>query len=179
MIMTSSPAANIVRLTAPEVGSVISELAEILADSVLGGASVSFMAPLAQADAEAYWQGLLPAVTGGTTILLAALIGDRMAGTVQLDMATPPNQRHRADVRKLLVHRRARRRGVARALMAEIEVKASALGRTLLTLDTTAGSAADVMYQTLGYNRVGVIPGYARLPDGPLCETAIYYKQLR
>ncbi|HET6519840.1 MAG TPA: GNAT family N-acetyltransferase [Geminicoccaceae bacterium] len=169
---------EVVALAAPEAGARLRELAAILVDAVEGGASVSFMLPFRHEEALAYWRGLLPAVAAGRTVLLAALIGGAAVGTVQLGLATPPNQPHRADVAKLLVHRRARRRGVGRALMARVEDEARRRGRTLLTLDTLTGGEAERLYLALGYVRAGVIPGYARLPTGPLGDTSIFYKHL-
>lgn len=169
---------HIVQLDAAEAESRLSELAELLTDAVTGGASVSFMLPFSQADALAYWQKILPAVADQQTILLAALIDNCAVGTVQLELATPPNQPHRAEVAKLLVHRTARRQGIARALMQTIETVAQHHNRTLLTLDTLTGSVAEQLYRSLGYRLAGVIPQYACLPTGALESTSIFYKQL-
>jgi len=156
----------------------IDQLAAVLVDAVDSGASVSFMAPFRHAEAVAYWQGVVAAVAAGRVVLLVAPAAGRVDGTVQLHLATPPNQAHRAEIAKLLVHRRARGRGIARRLMAAAERQALARGRTLLTLDTLVGGGADRLYQRLGWTRAGVIPRYARLPHGPLGDTVIFYKEL-
>jgi GNAT superfamily N-acetyltransferase len=153
--------------------------ADILSDAVDSGASVSFMAPLGVDEARAYWRSLLPKVeTGAILVLAAAVDGSGPVGTVQLHPAPQPNQPHRADIAKLLVHRRARRRGVAGALMRRVEGEALRLGRTLLMLDTVSGSGAERLYLSIGYVRFGVVPGHARLPHGPLDDTSFFYKQL-
>lgn len=168
---------TIIRLSAEEAERRLPELAEILADAVAGGASVSFMAPFSREDAAAYFRGLLPALEAGDSCLFAGLVDGVARGTVRLDLSRTPNQPHRADVAKMLVHRLARRRGLARALMVALEDTARSLDRTLLTLDT-ASDAAEQLYESLGYTKAGVIPGYALLPDGKLCDTTLYYKQL-
>jgi GNAT superfamily N-acetyltransferase len=168
---------TIARLDRAEAERRLPELAEILADVVAGGASVSFMAPFTTADAARYWRSLLPAIAAGDSLLFAALADNVVLGTVRLDLSRTLNQTHRADVAKMLVHRRARRRGMARALMTALEDAARAQGRTLLTLDT-ASDEAETLYQSLGYIKAGVIPDYARLPDGPLCPTTLFYKPL-
>lgn len=175
--MTSTPP-RLAVLDADAAEPQLDALADILVDAVAGGASVSFMAPFGRDDALAYWRGLLPAVRAGRVVLLGAFLADRLAGTAQLHLATPANQPHRGEVAKLLVHRRARRRGLATALMRRLEDEARARGRTLLTLDTIAGGDAERLYPALGWVRVGVIPGYARFPDGPLGDTVIFYKAL-
>lgn len=165
-------------LAAAEAG--LPALSEILADCVCGGASVNFMLPFDTAAAERYWRRELPRVGSGEILLLVARENDGSAvGTVQLHPALRPNQDHRADVAKLLVHGRARGRGVAAALMAAVEQAALELGRPLLVLDTVPGTAADRLYRRLGWQAVGSIPGFARMPDGPLCDTTLFYKWLR
>ena len=157
----------------------IGQLAEVLVDAVAGGASVSFVQPFGAAEAVAYWRQVLAPVESGAIVLLAAVEADRVIGTVQLQLATPPNQPHRAEVAKLLVHSAWRGRGIAGRLMAALEREALARGRTLLTLDTLAGGTADRLYRCLGWTRVGVIPGYALLPEGGrLGDTAIFWKRL-
>jgi len=155
-------------------------LSEVLHAVVHGGAGVSFFVPFSIDEARAFWRDkVLPGVRAGTRRVVVARLGSRIVGTVQLDLATPPNQRHRADVAKLLVHPIARRRGVARALMARLEAIALAEGRTLLTLDTVTGSDAEPLYRSLGYIAVGVIPRYARAALTPELEsTTIMYKEL-
>ncbi len=168
----------IVGLDAAAAAERTSELAEVLVDAVAGGASVGFMSPYGHDAASAYWQSLLPQLADGSLIMLGALIDGVLRGTVQLDLATMPNQIHRADVRKLLVHRGVRRRGLGRLLMREIEGRAMAAGRSLLTLDTIADSEAVHLYTALGWTQVGDIPDYARMPDGPLRATRTFYKRL-
>ena len=148
-------------------------LAGVLHACVQEGASVSFLLPFSVEDARAYWRG----VTG--RIVLAAREDGRIVGTVSLALDTPLNQPHRAEVAKMLVHPEARRRGAARALMHELEAVARRKGRTLLTLDTADGSAAEPLYQSLGYQRVGTIPDFAVATDGNgLVATTLYYKRL-
>ena len=168
----------IARLDAEVAEQRLDELAEVLADCVAGGASVSFMQPFPPEAAARWWRGLLPRIANGEIVLLAALKEGRAVGTVQLHLSTPPNQPHRADVAKMLVHRSARRLGLARRLMLALEDEARAAGRWLLTLDTVSDGAAAPLYLSLGYQRVGTIPDYALMPDGPLCSTDIFYKRL-
>jgi GNAT superfamily N-acetyltransferase len=158
----------------------LDDLAAILADAVEGGASVSFMLPFTLDEARAFWRRVAARAEAGDLVTLGAFTGDRLDGTVQLVTATPPNQPHRAEIAKLLVHRRARRQGFGRALMLAAESLALARGRTLLTLDTLAGSPAEQLYLGLGYAPAGAIPGYALLPTGgePLA-TVVFYKPLR
>lgn len=165
----------------PAVDQDIVDLGEVLRAVVYGGAGVSFFVPLTIEQAQAFWrEKVLPAVLAGTRRVVIARSGDRIVGTVQIDLATPPNQPHRADVAKMLVHPEMRRRGIARALMGELEAIARSAGRTLLTLDTVTGSAAEPLYQSLGYVTVGVIPRYARASLTPELEsTTIMYKELR
>jgi GNAT superfamily N-acetyltransferase len=169
---------NAVVLSSEALKSRMSELSAILVDAVEGGASVSFMSPFSPEQAAAYWRTVGGKVAAGDAVLFAALVEGVAVGTVQLLPAAPPNQAHRADVAKLLVRSDHRNRGVARALMARLEEEAMGRGRTLLTLDTLTGSAAAKLYLALGYSLAGTIPGYARLPSGPLAETSIFYKKL-
>ncbi|MBX3638677.1 MAG: GNAT family N-acetyltransferase [Rubrivivax sp.] len=153
------------------------ELAEVLVDCVEGGASVSFMAPLAREKALAFWRGVAEGVARGDRVLLVAEDGaGRIAGTVQVVFATPENQPHRADVAKMLVHRRARRRGIAARLLAAAEAAARDAGRHVLVLDTVTGSDAERLYARCGWQRVGVIPDYALMPDGSPCATTYFCK---
>ncbi|HVQ29627.1 MAG TPA: GNAT family N-acetyltransferase [Vicinamibacteria bacterium] len=155
-------------------------LAEVLHAVVHAGAGVSFVVPFSRDEARVYWrERILPGVRARTRRVLVARWGARIVGTVQLDLATPPNQQHRAEVAKMLVHPEARRRGVARALMTSLEAIARSEGRTLLTLDTVTGGNAEPLYRSLGYVTVGVIPGYARASLTPDLEaTTIMYKDL-
>lgn len=166
------------RLTAAEARQSLEALADVLADCVEGGASVSFMAPFPKSDAVAFFEKLLPEIERNDRILLAAFADSKLVGTVQVVTATPPNQPHRADVAKMLVHRTARRQGVANRLMLAVEEQARAAGKTLLVLDTVTGDNAERLYERLGWNKVGVIPNYALYPDGRWCDTTVFYKQL-
>jgi ribosomal protein S18 acetylase RimI-like enzyme len=166
------------KLTASEARDNLDALAEVLADCVAGGASVSFMAPFSHADAKAFFSRLLPEIERGDRILLAAFAASELFGTVQIILATPPNQPHRGDVAKMLVHRSARRQGIANRLMLAVEEHARAAGKTLLVLDTVTGDAAERLYERLGWTKVGVIPNYALYPDGRWCDTTVFYKQL-
>jgi len=150
----------------------------LLQDAVDSGASVGFLPPLAEADARAYWMSVAAGVAGGTHLVLAAVVGGVVQGTVQLALAAMPNARHRAEVMKLLVHRAVRRRGIGRALMLAVERAARGAGRTLLVLDTRPGDAAERLYASLGYVRVGIIPGYAQAASGPLADTVVMYRHL-
>jgi len=173
-----SAAAEIVRLAAPFEGNALEQLAEVLADCVAGGASVSFMAPFSQADGLAFFHKVESSVAAGDTVLLAARLEDRIVGTVQLGLDTPPNQPHRADVKKLLVHRSARGHGIGAALMAAVESEALRQGRWLLVLDTVPGENGYRLYRRQGWTEAGIIPDYAMFPDGRLCDTAVFWKRL-
>lgn len=153
-------------------------LAETLADCVAGGASVSFMWPFSVEDAHRWWGGVIESVAAGKTVLFGAFADGRLSGTVQLGLDGPCNQRHRGDVKKLLVHRRARGRGLASRLMTTLEDEAKSRGLTLLTLDTATGSDAERLYEKLGWNRTGIIPNYALWPDGRPCATTVFWKAL-
>ena len=155
----------------------IRDLALLLLDAVDSGASVSFMAGLTQEEAEGWWRETLRNARP-RSVFLVARDAEGIVGSVLLHPAWPPNQPHRADIAKLLVHRRARRKGVARALMDAIEAAARDAGFTLLTLDTVRGDAAERLYTEAGWSRVGVIPDYALHPDGTLCDTVVFYKKL-
>jgi GNAT superfamily N-acetyltransferase len=155
-------------------------LAEVLIDCVEGGASVSFMHPLPRAKAIEFWQGALAAAERGERIVLVAEEVDSgtLVGTVQLILNLPENQPHRADVAKMLVHRRVRRAGLGAELMRAAETAARAAGRTLLVLDTVTGEAAERLYARLGWQRVGEIPNYALWPRGGFCSTTVFYRDL-
>jgi GNAT superfamily N-acetyltransferase len=156
----------------------IDELAAVLIDCVEGGASVSFMLPLSREKACAYWRGVAVSAGRGERVVLAALdAADAIVGTVQLMLNLPENQPHRGDLAKMLVHRRARRRGVGAALLAAAEECACLAGRSLLVLDT-ASAEAGRLYQRRGWQRVGVVPGFALYPDGRPCATTFYFKAL-
>ena len=158
----------------------IGEFANLLHACVQAGASISFILPFSLAEAEAFWRDkVLPPVRAGRMVLLVAEQGGSIAGSVQLDHDTPPNQPHRAEVRKLLVHPDCRRLGIARRLMAELERRAGELGRSLITLDTRTGDKAEPLYTSLGYQTVGIIPNFCRDTLTPrLDPTTIMYKAL-
>lgn len=155
-------------------------LADVLLDCVEAGASIGFMHPLSRSKAIAFWKGVLASAARGERIVLVAedTASQSIVGTVQLVLTMPDNQPHRADVAKMQVHRRARRRGVGAALLRAIEAEARNAGRTLLVLDTVSGSDAERLYSNLGWQRCGVIPDYALWPQGGLCSTTVFYRQL-
>jgi len=153
-------------------------LCDVLIDCVEGGASVSFMWPMTREKAEAYWQGVAASLARGERLLLVAEDGaGTIVGTVQVIFAQPENQPHRGDLAKMLVHRRARRQGVGGALLAAAEQAALSAGKTLLVLDT-ASDDAERLYARQGWQRCGVIPDYALMPDGTPCATIFFYKAL-
>ena len=156
----------------------IEALATLLIDCIEGGAGVSFMHPLAPAKAQAFWRRVADGVAAGERALLVAEDSTGIVGTVQLTWAQPENQPHRADLAKMLVHRRARRRGIGAALIAAAEQTARDYGKTLLVLDTVTGSDAERLYARLGWIRVGEIPGYALLPRGGPAATTVFYREL-
>ena len=174
----SPPLLSVRRLHAVEAAHA-DALADVLIDCVEGGASVSFMHPLARDRATAFWQRVGRAVAAGERALLIAEDAQGLCGTVQLLLDQPENQPHRADLAKMLVHRRARRQGVGAALMRAAEATARDCGKTLLVLDTVTGADGERLYERLGWVRVGVIPGYALLPRGGLCSTTVFYRDLR
>jgi len=174
-----SAAVTVRRLAAAEAVASVPALAEVLIDCVAGGASVSFLWPLPRDKALAFWQGVAEGVARGERALLVAEDGaGRLVGTVQLVLAQPDNQPHRADVAKMLVHRSARRRGIAQALIAAVDALARSEGKTVLVLDTVTGGDAERLYQRAGWQRVGVVPNYALMPDGAFCGTTFFHKQL-
>jgi GNAT superfamily N-acetyltransferase len=161
-----------------EVHAQLDGLAAVLADCVAGGASVSYLAPFSHEQARAVFEAFAVEVEQGRRLLLGAFAEGRLVGTVQVILALPPNQPHRAEIAKLLVHRSARKRGIAQLLMEHAESEARAAGKSLLVLDTVTGDAAERLYTRLGWTRVGVIPGYALYPDGRPCDTTIFWKAL-
>jgi len=156
----------------------IEGLADVLIDSIDGGASVSFMHPLAPARAQAFWRRVAVGVAAGERALLVAEDESGIVGTVQLVLEQPENQPHRADLSKMLVHRRVRRQGLGAALMRAAEDMARDCGKTLLVLDTVTGSDAERLYMRLGWVRVGIIPDFALLSRGGLSPTTVFYKAL-
>ena len=163
-------------LAGAELQAQLDGLANVLADCVAGGASVSYMAPFSHAQARAAFEGMAGEVALGRRLLLGAFADGRVVGSVQVILAVPPNQPHRGEIAKLLVHRSARKRGVAQLLMEHAEAAARAAGKTLLVLDTVTGDPAERLYTRLGWTRVGVIPGYALYPDGRPCDTTVFWK---
>ena len=156
----------------------LEQLADVLIDCVEGGASVSFMHPLTRDRAVAFWRRVAQGVAAGQRALLVAEDAYGLCGTVQLVLEQPENQPHRADLSKMLVHRRARRQGLGAALLRAAEATARECGKTLLVLDAVTGGDAARLYQRLGWVRVGDIPGYALFPRGGLCATTVYYRAL-
>lgn len=152
-------------------------LSHLLIDSVHGGASVGFLAPLQYETATAYWEGVLSALGPGLALWIAEEEG-QVVGSVQLALCQKENGLHRGEVQKLFVHSAFRGRGIASQLMTELETFARSAGRTLLVLDTQADSHAETVYQHLGWSRLGEIPNYAKSPDGTLHATAYYFKTL-
>jgi GNAT superfamily N-acetyltransferase len=165
-------------LDGPSAWAAGDALAGILIDCVERGASVSFMHPLSREKAEAFWAGVAEAVAQGERILLAAEAEGEIVGTVQVILAEPENQPHRAEVAKMLVHSRARRRGVGERLMRAAEDAARVAGKTLLVLDAVTGGDAERLYARIGWTKVGVIPGYALFPDGRPCDTSYFFKAI-
>jgi GNAT superfamily N-acetyltransferase len=166
---------DILVLDAAAAKIAIGELADVLSDCVEGGASVSFMLPFSRSDAEKFFEKIIASVARDETVLLAARLDGRIVGSVQLGLDMPPNQPHRADIRKLLVHRSARKHGIGAALMTRAEAEAKARGRTLLVLDTASGDA-ERLYARSGWQRVGIVPDYAMWPGGGFCDTTFFWK---
>lgn len=165
-------------LDGAEARAAVPALAGILMDCVAGGASVSFMAGLAPTEAEAFWHGVAADVAGGGRALLVAQDEGRLLGTVQVILAMPPNQPHRGEIAKMLVHRDGRRRGLGAALMGAAEDAARAAGKRLLTLDTVTDGDGHRLYRRLGWQVAGTVPDYALWPDGGLCPTTFMWKHI-
>ena len=159
--------------------SLLNDLADVLIDCVEGGASVSFMLPLTRETAISFWRRVADDVSSGKRALLIAEDQRGVCGTVQLIFDLPENQPHRADLAKMLAHRRARRRGIAAALLRAAEDAARECGKTLLVLDAVTGGDAERLYARSGWTKVGVIPNYALMPDGRPCSTTYFYRDLR
>ena len=167
------------RIGANEALSYVDALADVLIDCVEGGASVSFMLPISRATAIEFWTRVAQGVARHERILLVAEDAEgRVVGTVQVVIDQPENQPHRADIAKMLVARRARRRGIAQRLMAAADDAAREAGKSVLVLDTVTGGDAERLYERAGWQRVGVVPNYALMPDGTLCATTFFHKQL-
>jgi GNAT superfamily N-acetyltransferase len=167
---------TVTRLTSVSQTQILA-LADLLIDCVEGGASVSFMSPLSIDRASAFWRRVASATERGERALLVAVDESGIVGTAQLILDLPENQPHRTDLSKMLVHRRARRRGVGAALLRAAEEVAREFGKSLLVLDT-ASADAERLYARNGWVRVGVVPGYALLPGGGFCDTTFFYRRL-
>lgn len=178
--MSETSRLTIVSFNADDVYAHETELGQLIHDCVHAGASIGYVLPYELADGVAFWTGKIAnSLNGGRLVVLVAFLEGAIVGTVQLDYDTNPNQPHRAEVRKLMVHPDYRREGIARRLMAGIEIEARKLDRTLLTLDTRSGDSAEPLYASLGYNVSGIIPGYCiDAHSGELDSTTIMYKQL-
>ena len=170
----------IAAFSSDDITNRLQELGALMHACVHAGASIGYVLPFTAEDSEAFWSKKVhPGVADGTRMLLVAVRDESIVGSVQLDYDTPPNQPHRAEVRKLIVHPDFRRQGIARALMAEVERRASELKRSLLTLDTRTGDSAEPLYASIGYKTVGVIPGYCLDPANTrLDSTTVMYKAL-
>ena len=169
---------KVAQLSPAEFSAASARLGEILADAVEAGAGVSFMLPFSKEDGAAYWRGLSDAVASGAKNILVAKEHDTIAGVVILEKAWAPNQPHRGEVAKMLVHRDFRRRGFGTLLIESLLEKARAMGLTLITFDAVAGSPAETFYRGLGFTCAGCIPGYALSPAGKLDDTTIFYMKL-
>jgi GNAT superfamily N-acetyltransferase len=176
--MSATEQLDVRRLSAAEAREQLDALARVLADCVAGGASVGYLAPFSQAEARAVYEDYVRDAERGRRIILGAFLDGELVGTAQLVLAVPPNQPHRADVARVLVHRSARRRGIAQRLMEHLEREARAEGKSLLVLDAVTGGDAARLYERTGWNTVGVIPGYALYPDGRLCDTTVFWKAI-
>ena len=180
--MTAGPEAGAITYevaTADEFGSLVDELGQLLTDAVDSGASVNFVKPFSVADGTAWWTSRAADVSAGTIRPIVARAGGRIAGVVLLVLSRNPNSQHRAEVAKVLVHRRHRGRGIGSGLMAALENVARAEGRWLLILDTQAGTDAERMYRRLGWLEFGVVPDHSLTVDGVLKPTTFFRKDLR
>lgn len=171
--------AEIRELGVEAYSAAIPGLAELIIDAVAGGASINFLRDVTAAEAAAWWQARTELVAAGVVTPLVAVVDGRVVGSVLLVRSVKANSPHRAEIEKVIVHRDARRRGIARALMAAAEARARADGRWLLILDTVTGSAADALYRSLGWNETGVVPDHSLLPDGRPWATTFFWKDLR
>jgi GNAT superfamily N-acetyltransferase len=174
----SSPADSALRRLTAVTPAQVEQLTDVLLDCVEGGASVSFMHPLDRDHARAFWRRVADDVARGARALIVATDAQGICGTVQLIFDLPDNQPHRADLAKMLVHRRARRLGVGAKLLSAAEAAARDSGKTLLVLDAVTGGDGARLYERMGWIRVGDIPNYALYPRGGFCSTTYYYRQL-
>jgi len=166
------------RLRASELLACAEELADLLTDTVDGGASIGFLAPLDRAVALSWWEDRAGEVSSGELAVWVARLGDRLLGTVSLAFPDKPNSRHRAELVKLMVHRDGRGQGLGRTLLTTAEQAAGAAGVTLLHLDTETDSLAESLYCSAGWTRLGAIPDFAASPSGELRPTTIFYKRV-
>lgn len=166
---------RIERLDVQQTTEALPELIGLLQDAVDSGASIGFLSPLSWEEAQGYWQEVMQAIEQRSRILLVARQENTIVGTVQLDLAKKPNASHRAEVQKLLVHRRVRRQGIGRALMQAIEAVARQVERSLLLLDTREGDPAEKLYLSLGYIQFGIVPRYARSPNNDSLDACVFY----
>ena len=169
---------NIELLDASSAMRKADDLIELLQDAVDSGASIGFLPPLRREDASGYWRAIFQEMAAGKRLVLGAIDGERLVGSAQLELASKANALHRAEVQRVLVHRRVRRQGIAERLMRKVEEVARERGRSLLVLDTRQGDPSERLYQKLGYTVAGVIPGYARSATGTLDGSVFYYKRL-
>jgi ribosomal protein S18 acetylase RimI-like enzyme len=178
--MHGNTQAAISTFSAEDIAKNVRELGALMHACVHAGASIGYILPYSEDDGEAFWTTKVqPAVADGARLLLVAQRAGKIVGSVQLDTDTPPNQPHRAEVRKLMVHPDFRRQGIARALMAEVERLARERKRSLITLDTRTGDSAEPLYRSMDYRIVGVVPGYCLDPFEPKFDsTTIMYKSL-
>ena len=176
--MIHEESVEIRRLAPFEVEAALDDLAAVLHDCVAGGASIGYVDPFTPADARAAFAAFSAEIAAGRRLLVAAFLDSRLVGSVQVALAFPPNQPHRGEITKLLVHRDARRRGIAERLMGAAEQEARREGKTLLVLDAVSDGDAARLYARLGWTPVGVVPGFALFPDGRLCDTTYFYRVL-
>ena len=176
--MSTTEQIEVRRLEVTELHAQLDALAAVLHDCVAGGASVSYMAPFSQEQARSAFEGFAAEAEQGRRLIVAAFADGELVGTVQVILAVPPNQPHRGEIAKLLVHRSARRRGIAELLMERAEAEARAEGKTLLVLDAVTEGDAARLYARLGWTTVGVIPDYALYPDGRPCDTTVFWKKI-
>ena len=176
--MNYSPSILVDILTAEQGHAALPELNTLLIDTVTRGASIGFLPPLSEEESSAYWNSVLDKVAQQTVVLLVARQEGKVIGTVQLELATKPNARHRAEVQKLMVLQSQRGQGISKLLMGAIEGVAQEHKRTLLVLDTRQGDVAEQLYRKIGYIEAGVIPSYARNAEGALDATVLFYKLL-
>ncbi len=174
----ATPQIEIRRLQGADLRANLDSLAAVLADCVAGGASVGYMEPFQPEDARRAIEGFAAEAEAGRRLVLAAFADGELVGTVQVVLTLMPNQPHRGEIAKLLVHRSARRRGVAEQLMARAEAEARAEGKSLLVLDAVTGDDASRLYTRLGWTTVGVVPGFALYPDGRPCDTTYFWKAI-